>query len=432
MFLFIKTNIRRIIKKIYEKIFKEKLTLTVRIFFKNLNYAIWGYGIAAIFIFIFQILVGRILGPSEYGKYALVDSVATFLFLFMTLGVSTATIKYNAEREDYLRQQRIISSSYWTTLIISFILTSFFLFFSHFFSRIFSIPLIIFRYAVIFAICYTLYILATDILRSLHQIKKLAIFRAFYGFLILFFFYLFLLKNYISFPIIIFVICFTYLLIFLLITVNVRNYLLFKIDRAWIKNLLEYGLYVTGGSFLLIFLPALSKIMVNKFLTVGDVGIYNAYYFFSINVAIFFNTVFITVFFPTASKYPQKSSIFKKIKKITPFLFLIGVPILFGIQLLVLKFFGQQYPIDYWLMLLFAISGVVFFIFGLYIWFFYSKGIAEARLVIFLIALVFVVNILLNFYLIPRFLLRGAVISLILTYLVGWIYLFIHQKKLLN
>lgn len=432
MFLFVNHNVHKIIGKIYKKVFKEKVTLTIKTFFQNLTYVVLGYGVSAIFIFIFQIIAGRVLGPQEYGKYALIDSTSAFLYIFMTFGISTAAIKYNSEKEDYLRQQKIISSSYFTTLIISFIFALSFFIFSGFFSKIFSIPLIIFRLAIFFAISFALYVLAMDNLSGLHKMKKVAFFRAIYGFLMLFFLAIFLFFNNISFTTVALITSFVYLVIFLLITANIRNYLYFEIDKTWVKNLLEYGLYAAGGSFLLIFLPNLSKIMVNKFLTLFDVGIFNAYYFSSLSVVILFNTIFVTVFFPTASKHSQKSLILNKIKKVTPILFLIGVPILFLIQFLVLKFFGRQYMVDYLLMLLFSVSGIMFFLYSLYVWLFYSKGVAQARRVVFLTVLVFIINILLNFYLIPKFLLRGAVVSLILTYLFGWLYLVIFQKRLID
>jgi len=420
------------LEKVYEKIFKEKITLTVKIFFQNLTYIILGYGVAATLIFIFQILVGRILGPQEYGKYALIDSTAAFLSIFMTLGVSTAAIKYNSEKEDYLRQQKIISSSYFATLIISSFFAFLFFIFSNLFSETFSISPLVFLTAVIFSVCYALYLLAMDSLSGLHQMKRIALFRALYGFLVLAFLALFLFFSHISFITVSLIISFVYLAIFLLITANIRNYISFKVDKAWLKNLLEYGLYAASGSFLIVFLPNLSKIMVFKFLTLFDVGIYNAYYFSSLSIVILFNTIFITVFFPTASKYSQKSLILIKVKKVTPHLFVIGIPILFIIQILVLKFFGKQYLIDYWLMFLFAVSGIVFFLYSLYVWLFYSKGIAQARRVVFLTILVFVINVLLNFYLIPILFLRGAVISLILTYLFGWIYLLCFKRKLID
>lgn len=425
-------NINEIIKKVYETVFQEKITTTVKIFFQNLTYVVLGYGIAAVCIFIFQILIGRALGPQEYGKYALIDSSAAFLSIFMTFGVSTAAIKYNAEEENYIRQKKIISSSYFVTLIISFVFTLFLLLFSNTLSKTFSLSSLTFITAVIFSICYVLYLLAIDSLSGLHQMKKIAIFRALYGFLVLAFFTVFLFKNSISLVIVCLIVSIAYLLIFLLITFNIRHYISFDVDKTWLINLLEYGLYAISGSFLIIFLPNLSKIMVFRFSTLFDVGIYNAYYFSSLSVVMLFNTIFITVFFPTASKYSKKSSIVEKINKTIPILFIFGVPILFIIQFIVLRFFGKQYSIDYWLMLLFAISGIMFFLYSIYVWLFYSKGIIQARRIVFLTVFILILNILLNFYLIPVFLLKGAVTSLIITYFFGWLYLFFKRDSLIN
>jgi len=422
----------RVIEWAYENIFGEKISLKTLIFLKSLKYVIFGYGIAGFCVFVFEILCGRILGPNEYGKFVLVNSVGMFLYFFMTMGVTTAAVKYNAEKEEYNRQQKITSTSYWFILIISFTLVLLFFIFSPLFSKFFSIPLLISRLSIIFAFFYTLYLLVVDSLRGLHQFKKLAIFRATYGFLILIIFILFLLNNYLSFKTAVFAICLAYLIIFSMITVSIRSYLSFEIDKIWLKNLLEYGIYAAGGSFLFVFLPTLSKIMVNKYLTVADVGIYNAYYFSSLNITLFFYNVFITVFFPTASKYQQKAPILKKIKKLIPFMFLIGTPLLFVSQLIVLNFYGPKYPINYFLMFLFALSGILFLIYGFYSWLFFSKGIKEVRLIVILITIMFLINVFLSIYFIPRLSFSGAVLAILLTYLTGVICLFFSQKKLIE
>jgi O-antigen/teichoic acid export membrane protein len=424
--------ISRSIERIYRRFFGEELTEPVNIFFKNLIYMILGYGVAAIFIFIFQILVGRALGPQEYGKYALIDSMGAFLSIFMTLGISTAAIKYNAQKDDYLRQREIISISYFTTIFISLIFAGIFLILSEFVSKFFSISPLVFFTSVVFSVFYSLYLLAMDSLSGLHQMKKIAFFRAIYGLLVLVLTSAFLIKGNISFVVISLIISLAYLIIFLSVTYNIKNYISLKIDKTWLKILLEFGIYAVSGSFLLVFLPSLSKIMVYRFMTIFDVGVYNAYYFSSLSVVILFNTIFITVFFPTVSRYSRKSSIIEKINKITPIFFLLGIPFLFLIQLVVLSFFGKQYPTDYWLMLLFAISGVMFFLYSIYTCFFYSQGITQTRQIVILTIVIFIINILLSAYLIPLLLLKGAVLSLILTYLFGWIYLILNQKNLTN
>ncbi len=416
--------------KFYERITGEKLTSNVNTFLKNLKYAIFGYGIAAFCVFAFEILAGRILGAESYGKYALVSVVSLFLSLLMTAGITTATTKYIAEEENHLTRQKIISSSYLMIFFLIFAAGFVLFIFSSQISKIFSIPLNIFYTAIFLSGCFSLYTLATDILRGLHQIKKLSAFRIIYGLFIVSFLIIFLLFSNVYFKTAAFIISFTYILIFLLVTINIRHYLSFKIDKVWIKELFNYGKYVAVGGLLFIFLPRLGQIYVNKYLAVSNVGIYNAYYFSSISIISFFYTTFVTVFFPTASKYQEKEPILRKIKKFIPLLFLAGIPLLFFTQWIILKFYGSEYPIDYFLMILFAISSILILIYGLYGWLFYSKSISGAKLITALTIIITVVNILLNIYLIPLFFLRGAALAIVLTYFLGTICLFLLQKNL--
>ena len=96
----------------YERIFHDKMSDDVRKFFKNLLYVGLGTIVAMIFSFVFNIFAGRILGPSGYGEFTLVQSVAMFLYIPMLLGFNTAMVKFNSEREDLKRQRSIISTTY--------------------------------------------------------------------------------------------------------------------------------------------------------------------------------------------------------------------------------------------------------------------------------------------------------------------------------
>lgn len=416
----VKKIILKIIANVYERIFQDKITHNIQLFIKNFGFVMLGYGIAALFIFAFQIIAGRILGPSEYGKYVLVDSVAIFLHILMMLGISTAAVRYLAEKSDYKEQRKLISTSYFLVFIFSSLFSFLFFIFLPQLSKFFNISPLILRLSVIFAYCYTLYILAVDTLRGLHRMKKLAIFRAGYGFMILVVFGIFILFfKYISFLVAVFSISFAYLIIFFLITLNLSKYFSNQFNKALLNKFLRYGLYVVIGGLCFTFLPHLSKILVNKYLTIKDVGIYNAYYFPSLGLVVFLSTVFITVFFPTASRYPEKEPIFQKIKKFLPYLFLGGVPFLFGTEMIILFLYGTEYPINYFLMLLFAISGVLMATYGIYNWLFYSQGILGGRLAAFITLIVILLNLLLSLYLIPILALSGAIISLGLSYLVG-------------
>ncbi len=424
----IKNIIRKIIIWIYEKIFGEKITQNILFFLKNLRYTILGYSFAAFCVLVFEILAGRILGPNEYGKYVLVGIVGSFLYLFMTWGVSTAAIKY-ASSEDYITQKLIISNAYFVIVGLVLFWGLFFLIFSSQISGFFSIPLALFRLSIVFGLFFSLYTLSVDSLRSLHKIKNLSFFRASYGALILIIFAVFFLINNVSFKTAVLIICFFYFIIFLAVLINLKDYFYFTIDKYWINRLLEYGLYAAIGSSLFTFFPMLGQLFVNKYLTVKDVGIYNAYYLSSINIVFFLNNIFMAVFFPTISKYKNKEPILKKIKKITPFLITLGIPCLLVCQWIVLNIYGPQYPIEIIRSFLFAIAGVLISVYGLYSWFFYSTGTFGAKVIMTLTITMLVINVLLNYYLVPILYLEGAILVTILTYFIGLICLFLTQKS---
>ena len=108
-----------LINIVYRKIFHEEVSFEVEKFIKNLSYVGIGTVIASVFSFTYNVLAGRWLGPSEYGTFTLVQSVAMFLYIPMLLGFHTAMIKYNAEKDDILRQRCIISTTYILVLLFT-------------------------------------------------------------------------------------------------------------------------------------------------------------------------------------------------------------------------------------------------------------------------------------------------------------------------
>ena len=108
---------KRLVIKIYEKFFGEEISFSVLNFLKNLKFVTFGYVSAALCVFIFQIWSGRVLGPEEYGKYALVDSIGSFMFLLMTFGINIATIKHIADQKEETIKKKIISSSFLISII---------------------------------------------------------------------------------------------------------------------------------------------------------------------------------------------------------------------------------------------------------------------------------------------------------------------------
>jgi Na+-driven multidrug efflux pump len=109
----------RIISLFHEKIFREPASEEMIKFVRNLSYVGLGTIFASIFSFLYNIIAGRVLGPSGYGSFMLVQSIAMVLYIPMLLGLNTAMIKYCAENKDQHQQRRIISTAFIATTCLT-------------------------------------------------------------------------------------------------------------------------------------------------------------------------------------------------------------------------------------------------------------------------------------------------------------------------
>jgi O-antigen/teichoic acid export membrane protein len=167
-----------IMEKVYKIIFGEEMTPKIRSFTGNLQIIAVGTGIGSLLGLVFQMLAGRILGPSEYGQYSLIQSIAMILYVPMLLGFNTAMVKYSAEKEDGEMQKKIISTAYIIVIALTIVSSAVYFLFQNQFARLLHISGEVLWLAVVFAICYALYTIATEAARGLFKMKLLAAFQA--------------------------------------------------------------------------------------------------------------------------------------------------------------------------------------------------------------------------------------------------------------
>lgn len=421
----------KLITTAYEKISHEKMSKDVKEFFRDLLYIGLGTIVATIFSFTFNILAGRILGPSEYGGFTLVQSVAMFLYIPMLLGFSTAMVKYNAEKSDYDRQQRIISTTYILVFIFTIISVFIYYLFPSQISEIFSVSKEIFQLSVFFAVLFVFHVLTTSTLRSMHEMKKLSVLQPIHSAVLLVSFIALISLNFISFKSMVFSVYLAYGITGGIILISTYKYLKFQFDKSWAKILAKYSGFtiLSGISFTLY--TNIDKILINKYMLVGDVGLYNAYYYASINVIGMFSGIFLTVFFPTVSKCKDKITILKRVNKFIPYLIIFGLLFVLFSEFFILKLYGDNYPLTFSLMLIFAITSVLVAWYGVYAWLFNSEGEKGAKLTLSGTGTIAITNVLLNIYLIPRFGLHGAIGSTALAYCIGMGVIYTRRGKIL-
>ncbi|NQE54741.1 hypothetical protein C5S29_14215 [ANME-1 cluster archaeon GoMg3.2] len=401
----------------YERIFHEKMSDEVEKFFKNLSYVGLGTIIATIFSFTFNILAGRILGASGYGEFTLVQSVAMFLYIPMILGFGTAMIKYNAEKEDYNRQRSIISTTYILVFIFTIVSIIIYYLFQSQISNLFSVSAEFIYLAVVFAVLFVFYTLTTSTLRGLHELKKYAIFQPVYSIILLSAFLVFVFIFFISFEAMVFSMCLAYGITGGIILVFIRKYLRFEFNKHWAGKLASYGSYAIIGGVSSVFYSNIDKILINKYMSVADVGIYRAYNYSIITILMLFIGIFVTVLFPIASKYEGKKIMFKRINKIIPYIIILCLPLMIGSGFIILKLYGGEYTFDLKLALLFGIAGICVSIGTIYGWLMNSVGMQGVKITSFAAIILALANISLNVWLIPLIGIEGAIIATIISYI---------------
>lgn len=405
---------------VYRKLFAQKTSAEVKNIFKNISYVTAGTVIEAISWFLFNVLSGRYLGPDEYGKFILIHSVGMFLYLPMILGVGTGIIKYTSEKIDFNRQSSIITTSHITVLILSVLCSCIYLKFSTALMEIFLISQNLLNLGIIFAIIYSFYIITTSTLQGIFQIRKYAILKPVCSLIILISFLIFVLSETLSFESPIISMCVAYLITGSIILLSIQKYLRSQFfDFQWAKTLVKYGIFSFLSAVSYIVCTNIDKILINRYLMIEDVGLFNAYCISSLKIMSMFSGILVTVLFPLISGHEEKRSILKRYKSLVPYIILLGIPIMAITQIITLKLYGDNFELNLRLVLLFSMTAVLFSWYDIYGWIFNSMGIKGAKLTMYGTITIAVVDIILDIYLIPRFGLDGSIIATAISYCAG-------------
>ena len=422
-----------IIGTFYERLFHENVTDEVEKFIKNLSYMGIGTFIASLFSFSYNILAGRWLGPSEYGSFTLVQSVAMFLYIPMMLGFHTALVKYNAEKIDFLRQRCIISTTFILASLFTIASIFIYLVFSEQVMNIFSISRDIFYFALVFAVLYVFYTLMIETMRSLHRIKEVSLFNLIFSLTVFLSFlaFIFVFRD-LSFKSPLISMLLAYGLTGGILLALLRKYIKPEFDWEWAQKLQKFSIYSLIGGISFVCYMNFGKIVINMYLPVSNVGIYWAYNYSFTAVIFLFMSIFVTVFYPVASMCADKGMLFRRINKIVIILLIFGWPLALVSGYIILWMYGAEYPFNLSLMFLFATAGICISIDQLYGHLVCSTGIHGAKIESYAGVVLAGVNIILNFLLIPRIGLTGAVVATIISYLFSISIMLVKWQDIVN
>jgi O-antigen/teichoic acid export membrane protein len=418
----------RLLSVLYELIFKEKMDDQARSFVLSTSYVGIGTVVGSLFTLAFSIIAARALGPGNFGILGLVTTVGTILAISM-IAASTPMIKYGSEVQDHLVQVTIISTSYILIAVLTVASACIFVLFSAPLSYLFGVTAEVFFFALFLAVTSTFYQLTTNSLRVFFKMRAYALLTAAQSVILLAAFLAFISKNLTSWELAAYSYYLSYAVIGFILVVYLKDYIKLRFERSWAKKIVHYSLLALPGGVAATFM-GVDRILINKFTTTADVGIYNAYFLPSITVAVLLWMIINAAFFPYASKSDDRLAILRRVNKAMPYLAAALAPSVLLLEWIVFFLYGRQYPFSWEIALFFAIAATMAFFYQALSWLMASQGTrgATVNTLSSIIALIVLVGF--DVVLIPRIGILGAAITLVFAYLVAASYLLSRRRVL--
>lgn len=388
---------------------------------KNFSYSMTGLGASTLITFAFTMYAIRYIGPSEFGRYNVLISLSQAFIIPSLFGIHLASLRYLGAWQN--KHKEIIGTAFMTVCISSFIFFPIINAFYPAFLRIvggLDVPL--FRLAMLFALVESFFFLFQSFFQGTGQFKRFSWLwvSSALCFVVPLCLFILIFHNHS------FVVLFISSIIRLLVVIAAglwffRN-ALFSFQKDVFRELIHYGsfeaLSLVAGFF---GLSMIDNLMIQHYLGSQAVGLYSAYlvaYSFLIGKVV---STFIQVFLPMASASGDISMLFhRSLLLIRNYALPVMVGV-FGLISVLFVIFGKNYAYDFRLGFLMAISVTSFACFMLFSSMLQSTGTKGARWMT-LVAVVYAIsNVSLNYLLIPRFELFGAVLATITATLVSMV-----------
>lgn len=422
----------------YTRVFGKPAGPVSRNFMKNVTYVFVGLLVAKVFSLFFQIYVGRSIGATEYGKYALVFSLAQFLWVPMLMGIGMATVKYLSSLENEKDRKALVSTSVAMVAVLSLLFAGAFIAAADAIAGLASVTRLYAVASVAVALLYAAWTYSQDILKGLGEMKMVGVMNVIHAVTIVGL-SLVLLTDTRTAAVPVVSICGGYLLSASAVFIfsGQRRYVALRwkpwlmMDRKWARVLLGYGGIAVVAIFSSSVVGNINQLLINRFLDLETVGVYQAYYMSTIGVVTFFVNIIVTVFFPESSRYADKSVIFRQMRR----LFLLA-PVLFFVvcaaSFVIITLYGSGYPVMPDVMVMFALSTVFVFLYTIYNVFSSSLGMNGIKATTASIIMISVIGAVSSCVLIPLVQIRGAVFSIMLSHAIGLIAIYLMAGRLLK
>lgn len=140
------------------------------------------------------------------------------------------------------------------------------------------------------------------------------------------------------------------------------------------RTLLSYGFISSAGGIVIAMIHSPSRLVANRYLSGGEVGILSAYYAVSIQMASSFVSSISQVFFPIASRTPNHYALLRKVRRLLiPGVILLSL--MFAAMLFICSsILGKRYPLGWRGVIVFALAAALTTAHSLLSWFLAALG----------------------------------------------------------
>ena len=361
------------VEYVYAKVFKKEMNDNMRRFLKNLSLSVLGGGIASVTMMAINIGAGRMMNPSGYGKYGLVLAISQIIMVPIVLGLDVSGVRTISSAESKREKSLNISSVFYFVGLSSITFVIIYLVSNNFVSKILNIDRTILLMSAIYTIVTSFKVISDSFVRALllFKIQLFARFAEVITIIVLFslFFLIIEKQNYTNYLISIL----GGSIIFCAILLTKYFSYLTKFDFRYLKKQLSYSSVLLFGAILGAIYNALEKLVIARYLSVFDLGIYLAYFTASLGMVAQIIQMFVNVFFPSITKSSSRS-VYLKVEKIFLSLFFPALIFISCLILIIITLFGKTYGMNYYYVFGFGLLATLQILLGINYYIFVSSS----------------------------------------------------------
>lgn len=356
MILTIKQHLIRFTNIFHKIIFGHEMSGEMRKFLRNLGISFFGGTISSLIFFLVSVSAGRILGPYDYGRYAVFVALFSFIAIFISFGLETSIIRFSAGVDEE-KKKSVLS-----ILVIFFTANGIFWSLAVYLLKeniagFFGIPAVLVFPAVVFSITNSIGTVFENFLKVLDQFQFVNIVRISQSVILLSsisLFYFFIESRF-SLNIYILLNLLGLLFVLAVFLLRIKSYFKLSFDGKILKELFLFSSILFWGVISGFLIQNGTIMIIGRFIGSRDLGIYSAYYTLAALMTGQFILFFSSAYFPAVAQSGNKAAIAKKIEKIICLLGPIWIVFLIFAMLLGLALYGKDYPVNYLFIFLFAI-----------------------------------------------------------------------------